>query len=249
MNQQLRRLIIKAYHVEDVVFGDKFSFADKTLTLPKRSHDDPLDHPLVKSIDVSLVRPGEDKHVYCIMDILPIATKVLGKLGEGVTHTFTGVYVMITGADETGESVQNFGSSEGQLSEQLYRGRAGTPGEHDLIIHIDVRLAAGQQIIRKAVNEGHAQADLYVQAIRDMLKQANPSGFDERHSFVDEVRPGKPKVAIVKMVAAQGTMYDNLLIPREPAGYAGGKSVVDIEGVPVILSPNEYRDGALRALT
>ena len=249
MNQQLRKLVIKTYHVQDIEWSDKVGYNNHTLSLPKRTHADLLDHPHVKSLDVSLIRPGEDRQIYCIMDILPIATKVLGRLGDGITHTMTGVYVMITGADETGESVQNFGSSEGLLSEQLYRGRAGTPGENDLIIHIEVRLKAGSQILRQAVNEGHAQADRYVQLIREMLKQVSPNDYDERHTFVDQVRTGKPKVAIVKMVAAQGTMYDNLLLPREPAGYAGGKSVVDMEGVPVMLSPNEYRDGALRALT
>ena len=30
------------------------------------------------------------------MDIIPISTKVLGKIGEGITHTITGVYVMLT---------------------------------------------------------------------------------------------------------------------------------------------------------
>ena len=41
------------------------------------------------------------------MDIIPISTKVLGKLGEGITHTITGVYVMLTGVDVNGNSAMN----------------------------------------------------------------------------------------------------------------------------------------------
>lgn len=53
------------------------------------------------------------------MDILPISVKVLGNLGEGITHTITGAYVMITGVDEEGTQVAEFGSSEGILAERL----------------------------------------------------------------------------------------------------------------------------------
>ena len=43
-------------------------------------------------------------------------------------------------------------------------------------------------------------------------------------------------------------MYDNLLFPQEPSGFAGGISIIDLGNMPVVLSPNEYRDGVLRAL-
>ena len=55
-------------------------------------------------------------------------------------------------------------------------------------------------------------------------------------------------MAIVKQVAGQGAMYDNWLFPDQPSGYGGGVSVIDIGNMPVVLSPNEYRDGALRAM-
>ena len=44
-------------------------------------------------------------------------------------------------------------------------------------------------------------------------------------------------------------MYDNLLFPNEPSGFEGGISIIDLGNMPVVLSPNEYRDGILRSLT
>ena len=44
-------------------------------------------------------------------------------------------------------------------------------------------------------------------------------------------------------------MYDNQLFPNEPSGLNGGRSIIDMANVPMIISPNEYRDGALRAMT
>jgi D-proline reductase (dithiol) PrdD len=44
-------------------------------------------------------------------------------------------------------------------------------------------------------------------------------------------------------------MYDNQLFSSEPSGLSGGISIIDIGNVPMIISPNEYRDGALRAMT
>ena len=42
-------------------------------------------------------------------------------------------------------------------------------------------------------------------------------------------------------------MYDNRVLPSEPSGM-DGISIIDMQNMPIVLSPNEYRDGALRAL-
>ena len=68
------------------------------------------------------------------------------------------------------------------------------------------------------------------------------------YEYLDKVSPGKKKVVLVKQVAGQGAMYDNLLFPEEPSGFEGGTSIIDMCNMPMILSPNEYRDGMLRAL-
>ena len=55
------------------------------------------------------------------------------------------------------------------------------------------------------------------------------------------------KVVLLKQIAGQGAMYDNMIFPSEPSGF-DGLSIIDMYNMPVYLTPNEYRDGAIRAL-
>ena len=144
--KDLRRLVIKAFHMTDVEWGEENDITvDGHMTVSKamlESLTAKEDH--IEKIDIQIIRPGDhDRWTNTIMDIIPISTKVLGKLGEGITHTVTGVYVMLTGVDTNGKQCHEFGSSEGNLKEQLYLNRAGTPGDDDYIISFDVTLVAG----------------------------------------------------------------------------------------------------------
>ena len=182
------------------------------------------------------------------MDIIPISTKVLGKIGEGITHTITGVYVMLTGVDTKGIQTAEFGSSEGNLKEQLFLNRPGTPGKDDYIISFDVTLAENQGQVRPGPTAAHRACDKFVNEFRSKLKKLNGHKCTERHEFYDKVRPGKKKVVIIKQVAGQGAMYDTQLFSHEPSAMEGGRSIIDMGNVPMIVSPNEYRDGALRCM-
>ena len=53
---------------------------------------------------------------------------------------------------------------------------------------------------------------------------------------------------IIRQVAGQGAMYDMYLFPDEPSGAIGGKSIIDMGNMPVVVTPNEYRDGILRSM-
>lgn len=53
---------------------------------------------------------------------------------------------------------------------------------------------------------------------------------------------------IIKQVAGQGAMYDTHLFAKEPSGVEGGKSIIDMGNMPIILTPNEYRDGIIRSM-
>jgi hypothetical protein len=46
-----------------------------------------------------------------------------------------------------------------------------------------------------------------------------------------------------------GGPFTGVRLPREPAGVPGGRQNVDLGNVPVVLSPNEVRDGGIHALT
>ncbi len=243
--KDLRRLVIRSFHIADVVFGDKTRLGNHTLTIDKNiSYQDEL----VKNVSVSVIKPNEwNRSVNTIMDIIPVSVKALGVLGEGITHTLTGVYVMLTGVDEDGQQMHEFGSSEGILQEQLFRNRPGTPNDTDILIHVDVLLKGGQPFDRHLPMAAFKAADVLIQSIRTVLKEADLRDADEIHEYYDRVRKDAKKVVIIKQVAGQGAMYDNMLCSSEPSGV-DGTSVIDVGNVPVLLSPNEYRDGALRAM-
>ena len=80
------------------------------------------------------------------------------------------------------------------------------------------------------------------------MKKLKGEKCTERHEYHDIVRPGKKRVLIIKQVAGQGAMYDTHLFPKEPSGVEGGKSIIDMGNMPIILTPNEYRDGIIRSM-
>lgn len=245
----LRRLVIRAFHVHEVKFGDKFGFHRGVLTIDKDYTKAIQENPLIEKVTIDIIQPGDhDREINTIMDIIPISTKVLGRLGEGITYTLTGAYFMLTGVDADGRQMHEFGSSEGNLKEQMKLGRAGTPGENDIIIHMDVLIKGGEVYDRRLPNACFKACDEIISMIREDLKEKDAKDADEKHEFYDQIRPGAKRVALVKQVAGQGAMYDHLLMPQEPSGFAGGVSIIDVGNMPIVLSPNEFRDGALRAL-
>ncbi|KZL90028.1 proline reductase cluster protein PrdD [Clostridium magnum] len=246
----IRRLVIKVFHIEKVEFADKTYIENGVLYIEKDVENTiEIDKKLIKDIKISIISPNKhDIFVNSIMDFSPIATKVLGKMGEGITHVLTGVNVMLTGADEDGVQVAEFGSSEGILKEQVIFNRAGTPSINDTIVHVDVKLLSGKGTSRPGPMAAHDACDKIIQQIRNYLKKINGRLCNEKHEFLDKIKEGKKKVVIVKQVAGQGAMYDTGLLAHEPGGFLGCRSIIDIGNVPMILSPNEYRDGALRAM-
>lgn len=250
--RELRRLVIKAYHVREAHWGEENKLAENgVLTVDKDSADRYIrgKEEYISDISFRIIRP-EDRNQYTntIMDIIPISTKVLGNIGDGITHTVTGIYVILTGVDTAGKQTHEFGSSEGNLNEQIRYGKAGTPGENDLILAFDVTLKEGMGQIRAGVTAAHSACDEFVQEFRNQLKKFHGDRCSERHEYFDVVRPGKKKVLIIKQVAGQGAMYDMHLFAKEPSGVEGGRSIIDMGNMPVLVTPNEYRDGILRSM-
>ena len=247
----MRRLVIKPFHMNEVNFGSKTSIKKDVLTIDLSSIDEIKEREeLITDIKVDIIKPGDyDREINTIMDIIPISTKVLGRLGEGITHTLTGVYVMLTGADEDGNQMHEFGSSEGILKDQMVFGRYGTPSVEDYIIHVDVTLKGGLPFERTLPLAAFRACDDFIQEIRASLKMEDGRNATQVREYFDKIRPNAKKVVIVKQTAGQGAMYDNQLFSKEPSGFEGGTSIIDMGNVPMIISPNEYRDGALRAMT
>lgn len=251
VEREYGKLTIKAYHMQDVAWGESNTITtDGYMTINKDMLEEWVkEEEFIESADIQIIKPGEhDRWTNTIMDIVPISTKVLGKIGEGITHTITGVYVMLTGVDVVGKQCHEFGSSEGNLKEQLYLNRAGTPGDDDYIISFDVTLAEGMGQERPGPTATHKLCDKFIQLFREQLKHFKGERATEKHDYYNIERPGKQKVLIVRQVAGQGAMYDTHLFATEPSGVDGGKSIIDMGNMPILLTPNEYRDGIIRSM-
>lgn len=250
----MRKLTIRSFHCSDVVFADDFSFkkSDNNYKMTikkdiaemmKKSSD------LIEDCKVEIIKP-DNRHikVNTIMDVAPISVKALGKIGEGITHTITGVYLMITGVDTDGRQISAFGNSDGYLDEHMVFNQPGTPGDGDYIIWVDFLVKAGYATKRIGPDSCHAATELISQPIREDLKTFRDGDETEKNVYEDIIRPGKRKVCVVKLVSGQGAMYDTHYLSKDPSGFTDSRSIIDSVGSPIVLSPNEYRDGALRCL-
>ena len=249
---ELRRLVIKAFHMTDVEMGDenrittdgKMTINNDCLSALTEKYSE-----VIEKVDVEVIAPGDhDRYTNTIMDIIPISVKVLGKCGEGITHTVTGVYVMPTGADVDGEQAHEFGSSDGNLKDMLHLNRAGTPADDDYIISLNITFKKGMGQERYAIIDAYRMVEEWMNTFRAQLKKFDGNKCTERHEYYDRIRPGQKKVLVIKEMIAHGAMLDTWIFPDQPSGVEGGKSLIDYGSMPVMLTPNEFRDGAIKAM-
>lgn len=246
----MRTLVKKDYPVSSVVIGQTTSYADGVLSIDGALIEaaEQAD-PLVKKVTMDVIAP-EDRHVYSntIMDVIPIAAKAEGSLGEGVTNVLSGAVFVLTGMDEAGVQIHEFGSCEGFLDEKIRYGRPGCPDEGDIMIRVDVQIEQGTGMERRGPFAAHSACDAIVHAIREQIKDLSEQTPIAQETFKDVRRKDRPRVVLVKEIMGQGAMHDNLLVPTEPCGVQGGEKNVDMGNVPVVLSPNEVLDGGIHAL-
>lgn len=246
----IRTLTKKHMKITDAEIGAETSIRNGKLTIDGSIVEKAiLEDPLCKSMELSVIRPKE-RHVYTetIMDVCPIATKVEGELGSGITKVADGVVFMLTGVDEDGVQVHEFGSSEGYLDEKMYFGHPGCADENDIIIRCHVVIERLSGMTRPGPFAAHKCQDYIIQAVRNELKKYD--GEVVREEICEDVRrPGNPRVVLVKEIMGQGAMHDNVICPAEPCGILGGQKNVDCGNVPIILTPNQVRDGSIHALT
>ena len=239
-------LKIKIFHMDEVTVGSDFHIEPTRLQIKE---DFDCQDAAIQKLTIRLLPPHQlAVETNTIMDIIPISTKVLGVLGSGITHTLTGVSVVMTGAIEEGEQMHEFGSSEGVLRDHLVLNQAGTPNAKDYVILVDLLAKKGTPFNRELCLKMFAIVDEFIQEIREKMKMLEGKDACEVHVYEENAHPGKPKVALVKQVAGQGAMYDMLLYPNEPSGFKGGCSIIDMNNMPVFLTANEYRDGAIRSM-
>ena len=209
------------------------------------------DQELVKDFHLEIITPDQ-YHTYSetIMDVQPVATKEGDAiLGEGATRVLDGVVMMLTGTDEGGVQIGEFGSSEGYLDENIMWGRPGCPDKGEIFIKGNIVVQEKTNMERRGPMAAHTAFDIVTQEIREVMKELDDSFIVEDEELKSIRRPGKKKVVIVKEIMGQGAMHDNFILPVEPVGILGARANVDLGNVPVCVSPLEVLDGCIHALT
>ncbi len=246
----IRTLVKKHIKITDAEIGDETSIKDGKITIDKHIVDKAVkEDPLCISLTLDVIHPDK-RHVYTdtIMDVCPIATKVEGELGEGITKVADGVVFMLTGIDEDGVQIHEFGSSEGYLDEKMFFGHPGCADKNDIIIRCHAVIKRKMGMTRPGPFAAHKCQDYIIQAVRNQLKTYE--GEVVREETCEDIRrSGNPRVVLVKEIMGQGAMHDNVICPNEPCGIMGGQKNVDCGNVPIMLTPNQVRDGSIHALT
>lgn len=248
---KLKKLTRKYFKIDKVEFGPETKIDGTTLIIREDVCKEAIgSQELVVDMKIDIITPNRyNEFSNTIMDVQPIATKEEGELGEGITRVLDGVVMLVTGTDEAGVQIGEFGSSEGILEENIMWGRPGSPEKGEILIKTDVTIKKGKNMERPGPMAAHKATDFITQEIREALKKAEESLVVREEEFVHKRRPNKKKVVIVKEIMGQGAMHDNYLMPQEPVGVLGAKANVDLGNVPIVVSPLHVLDGCVHALT
>ncbi|MGL4911985.1 MAG: D-proline reductase (dithiol) proprotein PrdA, partial [Romboutsia sp.] len=148
----VRTLTKKHFKIEKVEFGEETKIEGTTLYIrtPDNLAKEAVDsQELVVDLKLEIITPDKyNTYSETIMDIQPIATKEDGELGTGITRILDGVIMMVTGTDEDGVQIGEFGSSEGELETNIMWGRPGCPEKGEIFIKTEVTIKAGTNMER-----------------------------------------------------------------------------------------------------
>ncbi len=248
----VRTLTRKHFNITEVKRGPETKIEGTTLYIREGIEAEVIDNQeLVKDFHLEIITP-DLYHTYSetIMDVQPIATKEGDDdIGTGVTRVLDGVVMMLTGVDEGGVQIGEFGSSEGYLDENIMWGRPGCPDKGEIFIKGNIVVQEKTNMERRGPMAAHTAFDIITQEIREVMKKLDDSLVTETQELKQVRRPGKKKVVIVKEIMGQGAMHDNFILPVEPVGVLGARANVDLGNVPVCVSPLEVLDGCIHALT
>lgn len=247
----LRRLTRRYIPIREVKRGCETKIEGTTLYIREGIEREATDREdLVVDLKLDIItRENYGIHSETIMDVQPIAVKEEGELGTGLTRVLDGVVMMVTGTDEAGVQIGEFGSSEGPMDRNVMWNRPGAPDQGDILIRTQVTIKEHMNMERPGPLAAHKASDYITEEIRRALKAADASLVEREEVFAQKKAPGRKKVLLVKEIMGQGAMHDNLILPVEPVGTLGAKPNVDLGNLPVMLSPLEVLDGGIHALT
>ena len=193
----------KHIKITEVKRGPETKIEGTTLYIREGIEADVIaDQELVKDFHLEIITPDK-YHTYSetIMDVQPIATKEGDAiLGEGATRVLDGVVMMLTGTDEGGVQIGEFGSSEGYLDENIMWGRPGCPDKGEIFIKGNIVVQEKTNMERRGPMAAHTAFDIITQEIREVMKELDDSFIAEEQVLKSVRRPGKKKVVIVKEI-------------------------------------------------
>ncbi|EJA6606500.1 D-proline reductase (dithiol) proprotein PrdA [Clostridioides difficile] len=249
----LRSLTKKHFKIDKVEFADETKIEGTTLYIRNAEEickEANETQELVVDMKLEIITPDKyETYSEAVLDIQPIATKEEGELGSGITRVIDGAVMVLTGTDEDGVQIGEFGSSEGELNTTIMWGRPGAADKGEIFIKGQVTIKAGTNMERPGPLAAHRAFDYVTQEIREALKKVDNSLVVDEEVIEQYRREGKKKVVVIKEIMGQGAMHDNLILPVEPVGTLGAQPNVDLGNMPVVLSPLEVLDGGIHALT
>ena len=244
------KLTKKVFHIDKVIFGEKTFFDNDTLIISKdivKKYETILKR--IKKINLTIVKPGEyNFFVNSNLDYQPIACKKQGELGSGITYELSGVKVMLTGVEDISQyQPANIGSSEGILKDQVKLNQVGTPSTDDYIIHIDFLFENGEGRTSEGIIEAHVLTDKIINEIRRELEKIENRPY-KKEEYYDVIRKNKSKIILIKLVSGLGNMYDTMMFPYQPGGIIGAYNLRECNNLPILITPNQCRDGIIHSL-
>jgi D-proline reductase (dithiol) PrdA len=216
------QLVRKHVKIERVLLGSETKIDGVTLFLRSSVCEEAVqENAVVSTMTIDVITPERyGEHSDTILDVQRIAVKEMGQVGEGVTRVLDGVVLLLTGTDDDGTQLGEFGSSAGAMKSSIMWGRPGAPDPGDILIKVKVTIPSQMRMQRPGPLAVHKAVDRLSQEIRDVLKAADERLVTYTEEIVHRRRSGKKKVALIKEIMGQGAMHDHLLLSLEPVGGA-----------------------------
>lgn len=236
------------FTITDLVFGDLTKLENGVLQINKKECEDHLlkedENNNLKSLELEIVKPGENTRIVHVLDTVQVAIKVEGKgqfmpghmcppdtVGEGKTHL-----------------IENFAVME--CAELPWAGKSALLYPRDAIVDM-TGPAAGYSpfsetfnlVLRMEMNDGASDVE-YDNAVRNagircsrylgkLIADKTPER-TEVFDFDAEVDPELPKIAYVTQCQNQGTYANTFFYGREVSNI-----------VPTVVGPTEVMDGCI----
>jgi glycine reductase complex component B subunit alpha and beta len=236
------------FDLKDLRFGEKTALENGTLSVNKEELETLLleqdENKNIKSIELEIVKPGEDARIVHVLDSVQVGIKVDGEgefmpghlcdpviVGRGKTHLISNLAIM-------------------ECAELPWAGNSALLYARDAIVDMTGPAAEYSPfsetfnlVLRMEMVEGSSDVE-YDNSVRSagircsrhlaqLLSEIEPDR-SEVFDFSVDVDPSLPKVAYVYQVQNQGTYSNTFLY---------GKEVSNI--VPIILEPTEILDGCV----